>query len=47
MAGMQVVTVKVLTNGNLDLQDLEAKAKKYSKELSAFMVCCLLILLLI
>ncbi|KAG0369418.1 hypothetical protein BGZ54_010004 [Gamsiella multidivaricata] len=38
MAGMEVVPVKCLANGNLDLVDLKAKAAKYSERLSAFMV---------
>ncbi|KAF9086505.1 glycine decarboxylase subunit P [Mortierella sp. GBA35] len=38
MAGMEVVPVKCLANGNLDLADLKAKAAKYSDRLSAFMV---------
>ncbi|KAK3815019.1 MAG: glycine dehydrogenase [Benniella sp.] len=38
MAGMEVVPVKCLANGNLDLADLKAKAAKHSKHLSAFMV---------
>ncbi|KAF9113504.1 glycine decarboxylase subunit P, partial [Mortierella sp. AM989] len=38
MAGMEVVPVKCLANGNLDLVDLKAKAAKYSDRLSAFMV---------
>ncbi|KAF9321247.1 hypothetical protein BG003_002757 [Podila horticola] len=38
MAGMEVVPVKCLANGNLDLSDLKAKAAKYSDRLSAFMV---------
>jgi glycine dehydrogenase len=38
MAGMRVVPVKVLHNGNLDLDDLKAKAVKHRDELAAFMV---------
>ncbi|KAG0239815.1 hypothetical protein BGX31_002475 [Mortierella sp. GBA43] len=38
MAGMEVVPVKCLANGNLDLVDLKEKAAKHAKNLSAFMV---------
>ena len=38
MAGMSVVVVKTDTNGNIDVADLEAKAKQHSRELAAFMV---------
>lgn len=39
MAGMRVLPIKCdAKTGNLDLADLEAKAKKYEKELAAFMV---------
>ncbi|KAG0268699.1 hypothetical protein DFQ27_005939 [Actinomortierella ambigua] len=38
MAGMEVVPVKCLANGNLDLDDLRAKATKHADRLSAFMV---------
>ena len=39
MAGMRVVTIKCDTGtGNLDLEDLEAKCRKYSEELGAIMI---------
>lgn len=38
MAGMKVVSVKCDENGNIDLQDLSAKAEKYQEQLSALMV---------
>ncbi|WBW73478.1 glycine cleavage complex subunit P [Schizosaccharomyces osmophilus] len=38
MAGLKVVPVKCLSNGNLDFDDLKAKAEKYSNDLAAFMV---------
>lgn len=38
MAGLKVVAVKVHPDGNLDLEDLRAKAEKYSDNLAAFMV---------
>lgn len=39
MAGLKVVSVKVLPDGNLDLEDLRTKAEKYKDNLAAFMVC--------
>ena len=39
MAGLKVVSVKVLANGGLDLKDLKAKAEQYKDNLAAFMVC--------
>jgi len=38
MAGMKVVVVKSTDKGNIDVQDLKAKAEKYSNELAALMV---------
>lgn len=39
MVGMRVVTIKCdQKTGNLDMQDLEAKCKKYSEELGAIMI---------
>ncbi|MGB3298716.1 MAG: aminomethyl-transferring glycine dehydrogenase [Phormidesmis sp.] len=38
MAGMKVVAVKCDDDGNIDVADLEAKAKKYADNLSALMV---------
>ncbi|MDF5724818.1 MAG: aminomethyl-transferring glycine dehydrogenase [Rhizonema sp. PD37] len=38
MCGMKVVTVACDTEGNVDIDDLKAKAEKHSKELSALMV---------
>lgn len=38
MAGLKVVAIKCLPNGNLDLQDLKKQAAKYSENLAAFMV---------
>lgn len=38
MAGMKVVVVKCDNKGNIDLEDLRAKAEKHSNELSALMV---------
>ena len=38
MAGMKIVTVACDANGNIDVDDLKAKAEEYSSELSALMV---------
>jgi len=38
MAGMRVVVVKTDANGNIDLEDLRAKAAEHSKDLGAIMV---------
>jgi formate hydrogenlyase subunit 3/multisubunit Na+/H+ antiporter MnhD subunit len=38
MAGLRVVSVKVLSTGGLDMEDLKAKAEKYKDQLAAFMV---------
>ncbi|MCA9481493.1 MAG: glycine dehydrogenase (aminomethyl-transferring), partial [Nitrospira sp.] len=38
MAGMKVVTVACDLHGNIDLQDLKAKAQQHRNALSAFMV---------
>ena len=38
MAGMQVVAVQCDSNGNIDRQDLAAKAAEHSKQLAALMV---------
>ncbi|MCP9923135.1 aminomethyl-transferring glycine dehydrogenase [Synechococcus lacustris] len=38
MAGMQVVAVQCDSNGNIDRQDLAAKAAEYSNQLAALMV---------
>ncbi|RRO16813.1 aminomethyl-transferring glycine dehydrogenase [Flavobacteriaceae bacterium 14752] len=38
MAGMKVVVVKSTEKGNIDVEDLKAKAEKYSKDLAALMV---------
>ncbi len=38
MAGMQVVVVKTDANGNIDVADLEAKARQHAGRLSALMV---------
>jgi glycine dehydrogenase len=38
MAGLKVVPVKTLPDGNLDLGDLKAKAEHYKDTLAAFMV---------
>lgn len=38
MAGMKVVVVKALENGYIDVEDLEAKAAQYSKDLSGIMI---------
>jgi hypothetical protein len=38
MAGLKVVSVKVLADGNLDLVDLKTKAEQYKDNLAAFMV---------
>lgn len=38
MAGMKVVPIKTLADGNLDLQDLRQKAEKHKEDLGAFMV---------
>lgn len=42
MAGLKVVAVKVHSDGNLDLDDLRAKAEKHKDNLAAFMVVGLL-----
>ncbi|KAF8203816.1 glycine dehydrogenase [Pholiota molesta] len=39
MAGLKVVPVKVHSDGNLDLEDLSAKAEKHKDNLAAFMAC--------
>ncbi|KAG7099600.1 hypothetical protein E1B28_001430 [Marasmius oreades] len=38
MAGLKVVSVKVLADGNLDLVDLKTKAEKHKDSLAAFMI---------
>ncbi|WP_432712959.1 aminomethyl-transferring glycine dehydrogenase [Pedobacter sp.] len=38
MAGMKVVVVKSLQNGNIDVEDLKAKAEQHKDELSCLMV---------
>ena len=38
MAGLKVVAVKVHSDGNLDLEDLRAKAGKHKDNLAALMV---------
>ncbi|MFM7645440.1 MAG: aminomethyl-transferring glycine dehydrogenase [Sphingomonadales bacterium] len=38
MAGMKVVVVKALDNGYIDMDDLNAKAIQYSKELAGIMI---------
>lgn len=38
MAGLKIVTVGCDANGNIDVEDLQAKAKEYSSELSCLMV---------
>ncbi|KAF8216038.1 glycine dehydrogenase-like protein [Mycena galopus ATCC 62051] len=38
MAGLKVVSVKVLADGNLDLVDLKAKAEQHKDKLAAFMI---------
>ncbi len=38
MSGMKVVVVNCDDNGNIDLQDLQNKSEKYSKDLAALMV---------
>ncbi|KAI0962018.1 hypothetical protein AcV7_000958 [Taiwanofungus camphoratus] len=38
MAGLKVVPVKTHGDGNLDLEDLKAKAEKHKDELAAFMI---------
>ncbi|KAJ7597518.1 glycine cleavage system P-protein-domain-containing protein [Mycena floridula] len=38
MAGLKVVSVKVLPDGSLDLEDLETKAEKHKDNLAAFMI---------
>ncbi|MGH7669291.1 MAG: aminomethyl-transferring glycine dehydrogenase, partial [Gemmatimonadaceae bacterium] len=38
MAGMQVVVVKTDANGNIDVADLEAKAREHASNLAALMV---------
>jgi len=38
LAGMDVVTVKCLSNGNLDLEDLKIKASKFKDRLAAIMI---------
>ena len=38
MAGMKIVIVKNLQNGNIDIEDLKAKATEHANDLAAFMV---------
>jgi glycine cleavage system protein P-like pyridoxal-binding family len=38
MAGLKVVPVKTHADGNLDLEDLKAKAEKHKNNLAVFMV---------
>ncbi|KPI84235.1 pyridoxal phosphate containing glycine decarboxylase putative (GCVP) [Leptomonas seymouri] len=38
LAGLKVVTVKCLDDGNVDLVDMEAKCKSHGKELSCLMI---------
>ena len=38
MAGMEVVTIECADNGDIDLDDLEAKAEEHSEDLAALMV---------
>src|SRR5205823_7111125 len=38
MAGFKIVVVKTDENGNVDVEDLEAKAKAHAKDLAALMV---------
>ncbi|MBI3189473.1 MAG: aminomethyl-transferring glycine dehydrogenase [Ignavibacteriales bacterium] len=38
MAGMNIVLVRCEENGNVDMNDLEAKAKQHSANLAAFMI---------
>ncbi|WP_129718200.1 aminomethyl-transferring glycine dehydrogenase [Pedobacter sp. SYP-B3415] len=38
MAGMKIVVVKSMENGNIDVEDLKAKAEQYKNELSCLMV---------
>ena len=38
VAGMKIIPVKCLSNGELDISDLEEKATKHSKDLAALMV---------
>ena len=38
MAGLDVVVVKTAANGNIDLEDLSAKAEQYAETLAALMV---------
>ena len=39
MAGLKVVAVKTHEDGNLDLEDLKAKAEEHKDKLAAIMVC--------
>lgn len=38
MAGMEVIVVKTDVNGNIDVEDLKAKAEQYKEKLAALMV---------
>ena len=38
MAGLKVVSVKVLPDGSLDIEDLREKAQQHKDDLAAFMV---------
>ncbi len=38
MVGYKVVVVKALENGNIDVEDLKAKAEQYSKDLAGVMI---------
>lgn len=43
MAGLKVVPVKTHHDGNLDLEDLKAKAEQHKDNLAAFMVRCVIL----
>ena len=38
MAGMKIVTVGCDANGNIDVEDLKAKAQEHSSELACMMI---------
>jgi len=38
MAGMEIIVTKTMENGNIDVEDLKAKAAQYSNDLSGIMI---------
>ena len=40
MAGLKIVPINILENGNLDLADIKSKAEQHKDKLAALMVRC-------